>query len=205
MIEFPFSNKAERLILGALSSDRIFVFPTETFYGIGGNAMSESVVERIYKIKGRSRKKSFLLLVNNELLNQVCFWNDSRVKDLMEAFWPGPLTLILEANKALPKHLQNLNGTIAIRYSSSPVAQRLIELGNCPVIGTSANLSGMPECSTIKEVKKQFYNRVDIIIDGGNMLQNKPSTIVDCQSKTFKILRHGAINLSDLNRICDVV
>jgi L-threonylcarbamoyladenylate synthase len=122
----------------------------------------------------------------------------------MHEFWPGPLTLILPANPELPEHLQNTDGTLAVRYTSSPVAQRLIELGNCPLIGTSANLTGLPECSTVKQVADQLKNQLEMIIDGGELLANQPSTIVNCSSKKFKILRHGSITLTELNRICEV-
>jgi len=204
LINFPFSKKCETLVSNALRDQKIFVFPTETFYGLGGNAFSKSVVDRIYKIKKRPSNKSLLLLINLEWLDRTTFWSDSRVNDLIETFWPGPLTLILQANKALPEHLKGVNGTVAIRYTSSPVAQRLIKLGNCPIIGTSANLSGMPECSSLGEVKLQLKNRVDYFIDGGNLSINKPSTIVNCINSKFKVLRHGAISLSNLNRICEV-
>jgi len=204
LINFPFSKKCETIVSNALRDQKVFVFPTETFYGLGGNAFSKSVVDRIYKIKERPLKKSLLLLINLEWLDRISFWSDSRVNDLIENFWPGPLTLILEANKALPEHLKGVNGTVAIRYTSSPVAQRLIKLGNCPIIGTSANLSGMPECSSLGEVKLQLKNRVDYFIDGGDLSPNKPSTIVNCINSKFKVLRHGAISLSNLNRICEV-
>jgi len=204
LIKFPFSKKSETLVSEALQDNKVFVFPTETFYGLGGNAFSGKVADRIYEIKGRSRKKSFLLLINMEWLEQICCWSDSRINDLIDNFWPGPLTLILEANKKIPKHLKNNNGTVAIRYTSSPVAQRLIELGKCPIIGTSANISGMPACSSVGEVKFQLNNRVDFFIDGGYLSQNKPSTIVNCINSSFKVLRQGAITSSNLNRVCKV-
>ena len=205
MINFPFSKKCETLVSNALRDDKVFVFPTETFYGLGGNAFSKSVGDRIYKIKERPSKKSFLLLINLEWLERISFWTDYRVNDLIDNFWPGPLTLILKANKSLPEHLKGENGTVAIRYTSSPVAQRLIELGNCPIIGTSANLSGSPSCSTLSEVKLQLNNRVDIFVNGGDLSTKKPSTIVNCINSKFKVLRHGAISLSNLNRICEVL
>ena len=204
MINFPFSKECETIVANALRDHKVFVYPTETFYGLGGNAFSKSAVERVYEIKGRSRPKSFLLLIHLDWLDQICCWSDSRINDLIDSFWTGPLTLILEANKRLPKHLQNVNGTVAIRYSSSPVVQRLIELGNCPIIGTSANLSGMPECLSLEAVKYQLKNQVDYLIDGGNLSQNQPSTIVNCKKENFRVIRQGAITLSNLNRICKV-
>ncbi|MDP6294829.1 MAG: L-threonylcarbamoyladenylate synthase [SAR324 cluster bacterium] len=203
-IGFPFTKTAESQVATALSNQQVLAFPTETFYGLGGNAFSKSLVERVYRIKKRPLTKSLLVLITPEWLPRLSHWNDSRINDLMHEFWPGPLTLILAANAELPEHLQNTDGTLAVRYTSSPVAQRLIELGNCPLIGTSANLTGLPECSTVNQVADQLKNQLELIIDGGELLANQPSTIVNCSSNKFKILRHGSITLTELNRICEV-
>ena len=204
MIGFPFTKTAASQVATALCNQQVLAFPTETFYGLGGNAFSKSLVERVYRIKERPLTKPLLVLITPQWLPRLCQWNDSRINDLMHEFWPGPLTLILAANPELPEHLQNTDGTLAVRYTSSPVAQRLIELGNCPLIGTSANLTGLPECSTAKQVADQLKNQLEMIIDGGELLANQPSTIVNCSSKKFKILRHGSITLTELNRICEV-
>ena len=205
IIDFPFTKIAASQVVIALRNQQVLAFPTETFYGLGGNAFSNSLVERIYSIKERPRTKPLLVLITPEWLPRLCQWKDPRINDLMHEFWPGPLTLILAANPDLPEHLQNTNGTLAVRYTSSPVAQRLIELGNCPLIGTSANLTGLPECSNVKQVADQLKNQLDLIIDGGELLANQPSTIVNCTRNKFKILRHGSITLTELNRICEVV
>ncbi|MDE0792758.1 MAG: L-threonylcarbamoyladenylate synthase [SAR324 cluster bacterium] len=204
LVGFPFTKAAERQVSTALSNKQVLAFPTETFYGLGGNAFSTSVVDRVYRIKERPRTKPLLVLITPQWLPRLCKWSDSRINDLIDEYWPGPLTLILAANPELPEHLQNTAGTLAVRYTSSPVAQRLIELGDCPLIGTSANLTGMPECSTVKQVAEQLKNKLDLIIDGGNLPAIQPSTIVNCTSKKIKILRHGAITLTELNRICEV-
>ena len=204
LVGVPFTKAAERLSLTALPDKQVLAFPTETFYGLGGNAFSKSVVDRIYRIKERPRIKPLLVLITPEWLPSLCQWNDSRINDLMDEYWPGPLTLILEANPNLPEHLQNTTGTLAVRYTSSPIAQRLIELGDCPLIGTSANITGMPECSTVKQVLEQLKNKLDLIIDGGILPAKQPSTILNCTSNKIKMLRHGAITLTELNHICEV-
>ena len=204
LVDFPFTKAVERQVSTALCNKQVLAFPTETVYGLGGNAFSRSVVDRIYRIKVRPRTKPLLLLITPQWLPRLCKWSDSRINDLIDEYWPGPLTLILGANPELPEHLQNLSGTLAVRYTNSPVAQRLIELGDCPLIGTSANLTGMPECSTVRQVSEQLRNKLDLIIDGGNLPAIQPSTIVNCTSKKIKILRHGAITLTELNRICEV-
>ena len=204
LIKYPFTNDNESLITDILSENQILAFPTETVYGLGGNAFSKEVADRIYLIKQRPRNKPFPLLITLKWLKKLCLWNDSRIDDLIEAFWPGPLTLILNSNPDLPKHLKNNSGTLAVRFSSSAVVQRLIELGEYPLIGTSANRSGFPACKSADEVANQLKDDVDIVIDGYNRSVNLASTIVHCLTEPFKILRHGGISLKELNHICKI-
>ena len=204
LIKYPFTNDNESLITDILSENQILAFPTETVYGLGGNAFSKEVADRIYLIKQRPRNKPFPLLITLKWLKKLCLWNDSRIDDLIEAFWPGPLTLILNSNPDLPKHLKNNSGTLAVRFSSSAVVQRLIELGEYPLIGTSANRSGFPACTSADEVASHLKDDVDIVIDGYNRSENLASTIVHCLTEPFKILRQGAISLKELNHICNI-
>jgi len=204
LIKYPFTNDSESFITDILSENQILAFPTETVYGLGGNAFSKEVADRIYLIKQRPRNKPFPLLITLKWLKILCLWNDSRIDDLIEAFWPGPLTLILNSNPDLPKHLKNNSGTLAVRFSSSDVVQRLIELGEYPLIGTSANKSGFPTCKSAEEVFSQLKDDVDIVIDVHNRSENLASTIVHCLTEPFKILRQGAISLKELNHICKI-
>jgi len=204
LIKYPFTNDNESLITDILSDNQILAFPTETVYGLGGNAFSKKVLDRIYLIKQRPRNKSFPLLITLKWLKKLCLWNDSRIDDLIEAFWPGPLTLILNSNPDLPNHLRNNSGTLAVRFSNSAVVQRLIELGKYPLIGTSANRSGFPACKSAEEVSYQLKDDVDIVIDGQNRSENLASTIVHCLSEPFKILRQGEISLKELTHICKI-
>ena len=204
LIKYPFTNDNESLITDILSENQVLAFPTETVYGLGGNAFSKKVADQIYLIKQRPRNKPFPLLITLKWLKKLCLWNDSRIDDLIEAFWPGPLTLILNSNPDLPKHLKNNSGTLAVRFSSSAVVQRLIELGEYPLIGTSANRSGFPACKSADEVANQLKDDVDIVIDGYNRSENLASTIVHCLTEPFKILRQGAISIEELNHICKI-
>ena len=204
LIKYPFTNDNEIFITDILSENKILAFPTETVYGLGGNAFSKEVTDRIYLIKQRPRNKPFPLLITLKWLKKLCLWNDSRIDDLIEAFWPGPLTLILNSNPDLPKHLKNNSGTLAVRFSSSAVVQRLIELGEYPLIGTSANRSGFPACKSADEVANQLKDDVDIVIDGYNGSENLASTIVHCLTEPFKILRLGAISSKELKHICNI-
>ncbi len=204
LIKPPFTNYNESLITDFLSDNKVIAFPTETVYGLGGNAFSKEVADRIYIIKKRPRNKPFPLLISLKWLKKLCLWNDPQIDNLIEAFWPGPLTLILKSNPNLPKHLKNNTGTLAVRYSSSSIVKRLIELGECPLIGTSANRSGFPTCKSADEVTSYLQDDVDCVIDGYNRSENLASTIVHCLTDPFKILRHGSISFKELNHICKI-
>tara|TARA_B100000686_G_C16436138_1_gene784606 strand:+ start:205 stop:834 length:630 start_codon:yes stop_codon:yes gene_type:complete len=204
LIKYPFTNNNESLITDILINNQVLSFPTETVYGLGGNAFSKEVTDRIYLIKQRSRNKPFPLLITLRWLKILCHWNDPRIDDLIKAFWPGPLTLILKINPDLPTHLKNNSGALAVRYSSSTLVQSLIELGECPLIGTSANRSGFPVCTSADEVISNFKDDVDIVIDGYNRSDNAASTIVNCITEPFKILRQGATAFKELNHICEI-
>ena len=204
LIKSPFTNDNKILISKIFSENKVLAFPTETVYGLGGNAFSKEVADRIYQIKQRPRNKPFPLLITLKWLRKLCLWNDPRIDNLIEAFWPGPLTLILKSNQDLPKHLKNNSGTLAVRYSSSIVVKRLIELGECPLIGTSANASGFPACTSADEVTSQLKDDVDIVIDGHNRSENLASTIIHCLTEPFKIIRKGSISLKELNNICKI-
>ncbi|MBS1256329.1 MAG: Threonylcarbamoyl-AMP synthase [Deltaproteobacteria bacterium] len=204
LINYPFSRKSEHIVSEYISGNQILAFPTETIYGLGGNAFSKNVVDRIFSIKDRPRNKPLPLLITTEWLHRLCKWNDSRINNLIEVFWPGPLTLILECKHDLPEHLKNNSGTLAVRFSSSHAVQRLVEIGECPIIGTSANRSGFPACSSAKKVETQLKDQVDLVIDGGETSGNLASTIVNCLTEPFKIVRNGIISSTDLNQICEV-
>ena len=204
LIKYPFTNDNEILITDILSENQILAFPTETVYGLGGNAFSKEVTDRIYLIKQRPRNKPFPLLITLKWLKKLCLCNDQRIDNLIEAFWPGPLTLILKINPDLPNHLKNNSGALAVRYSSSTIVQRLIELGECPLIGTSANKTSSPACISAEDVRHHLKNDIDIIIDGYSGTENSSSTIVQCITEPFRIIRKGPISLKELNLICRV-
>ena len=204
LVKYPFTYKNENFITEILSGNKVLAFPTETVYGLGGNAFSKEVADRIYLIKQRPRNKPFPLLITLKWLKKLCLWNDPRIDNLIEAFWPGPLTLILKINPDLPNHLKNNSGALAVRYSSSNIVQRLIELGECPLIGTSANRTGSPACISAEEVRLHLKDDIDIIIDGYSGSEKSSSTIVHCITEPFRIIRKGPISLKELNLICRV-
>ncbi len=198
LLPAPWHFTAESQIKSCLENGGTIAFPTETFYGLGGNAFSEGLVNRIFQIKQRPRHKPLLLLIDHSWLPQLCAPLASPVQNLIEKFWPGPLTLILPAHPNLPQFLVGPNHTIAVRYSSAPIVQKLITIGQCPLIGTSANLSEQPENAEPAGVLSQLGGMLDILIDGGATSGKKPSTIIDTTRSPFQIMRSGDIPLKEL-------
>ena len=170
----------------------IGVFPTETFYGLGGNALDESAVERVFSCKQRHVEKSLLILIKRDWLLDFAVVTE-KVDVLLDEFWPGSLTVVMPANKGLPDFLRGPGNTIAVRHSPSKFVDELLGIMNKPLIGTSANLSGHPNCRTVDEASKQLGPLVEFWLDGGLTKGGLPSTIVDAVEPDFKIIRKGEI------------
>ena len=199
VIPAPWPEEVDVQIQGFLQNGKTIAFPTETFYGLGGNALSEHLVERIFQIKKRARHKALLLLIEPAWLPQLSVAPTFKVEKLIERFWPGPLTLIVPAHKKLPQFLLAPAHTIAVRHSSAWIVQKLIALGQCPLIGTSANVSDTPENSQAAGVLSQLEGQLDLLIDGGATVGGAPSTLVDTTTSPFKIIRQGAVSQEDLH------
>ena len=194
MVQYPFTKKSSESIQSALKNEGMVCFPTETIYGLGGNALSLKVVEKIFALKKRPLEKSLSVLVDQEWLGKLAYWEDDKIDRIIEDFWPGPLTLVLPARRELPEFLKGPNQTIALRWSSSSVVQEMIKLGECPLIGTSANLSGMPSCSSSAEVVEQFGDQTPLLVDSGVLPENPPTTLLDCTRTPFSFIRSGSID-----------
>ena len=173
------------------------VFPTETFYGLGGNALDQSAVKRVYKCKKRSVEKSLLILIKREWLSDFAIVQE-KADSLLDEFWPGALTVILPVSSKLPEFLRGPGNTIAVRHSPSKFVNELLDLVQIPLIGTSANLSGSPNCQILNEVTYQLGELADFWLDGGKTKGGMPSTVVDASQANFKITRQGIISSETL-------
>lgn len=176
----------------ALREGKLVVFPTETVYGVGANALDPEAVRRIFAAKGRPADNPLIVHVaDTDAARKLSrAWPEAADK-LARAFWPGPLTLVLVAPR---------RGTLAFRVPDNAVARRLIAAsgGGLPV--TSANRSGQPDARTAEEVLAQLDGRVSLVLDGGRTTGDRPSTVVDCTTDQLKILREGAISASEIER-----
>ena len=185
----------------AIRQGEVIVFPTETFYGLGADALNSAAVEKVVFLKGRSLESPIAVIVaDREMLKEVVAEVPPAALRLMERFWPGPLTLVLPAKKTLPAPLLNSSGGIGIRISSHPAATRLArELGR-PLTATSANPSGKEPARTVEEAVGYFSGHVEIFLDGGRLGGTKGSTVVEIVGDRLKIIREGEIRSQDLEK-----
>ena len=203
-IEYPQKPRDEELLEGAriLREGGLVAFPTETVYGLGANALDEEAARKIYEAKGRPSDNPLIAHVScmeevYPLVSQV----SEKAKKLMDAFWPGPMTLIFPKSDLVPYGTTGGLDTVAVRMPSDPVANRLIALAGVPVAAPSANTSGRPSPTTAQHVLQDMDGRIDMIIDGGPVGIGVESTIVDVSVETPTVLRPGAITMEMLEEV----
>jgi L-threonylcarbamoyladenylate synthase len=177
----------------------VVAFPTETFYGLAALATDYNAIAKVYLLKRRAIYKSLSILVAD--LSELENWieNLSReARHLAKNFWPGPLTLVCSAGKTLPPNLTAGTGKIAVRISSHPVAQALVQAVGRPITATSANRSGSPNCRSCEEVLSQLGHELEAIVDAGLTPGGKASTIADVTTWPPKVLRSGTISAQEV-------
>ena len=186
----------------------IVAFPTETVYGLGANALDEEAVKKIYKAKGRPSDNPMIVHISQ--VNDVydiadvseCTMSDKAIENLRkcsDAFWPGPLTMVLPKKEIVPLTTTGGLDTVAIRMPSHKTARMLIEASGCPIAAPSANLSGKPSPTTAAHTLDDMEGRIDAIIFGSDCQVGIESTVVDMRKDEPVILRPGRITAEDLS------
>jgi L-threonylcarbamoyladenylate synthase len=171
-------------------------FPTESFYGLGADALDPEAVARVFHIKGRAESNPVLVLVDSvERALSLVAGAGTEVRALMARHWPGPLTLVLPAGPAVPPAISAGTGTVGVRVPGHPVTLALLRAASRALTGTSANRSGEPPPSRADEVARQLPGLVDVILDGGPTAGGTGSTVADCTVWPPRILRQGPIRL----------
>lgn len=182
-------DAAKKLQLG-----EVVAFPTETVYGLGANAFSDEAVQRIFQAKGRPSDNPLIVHIANEKqLDELVEEIPNDALKLMEAFWPGPLTIILKSKKQVSKFVTAGLSTVGVRMPNHPVALALIEACALPIAAPSANTSGKPSPTSAKHVFEDLNGRIAGIVDGGSTGVGLESTVIDCSQEVFTILRPGSI------------
>ena len=178
----------------AVRRGEVVVLPTDTVYGVGVDAFDSDAVAAVLTVKGRGREMPLPVLVPNpQTVDGLAADVPAYARDLIQAFWPGPLTLVLHAQSSLMWDLGDTNGTVALRMPQNDVTLRLLtEVG--PMAVTSANISGQPPAITILDAATQLGSAVSVYLDAGPSAGGLASTILDCTHETPVILRAGAVS-----------
>ena len=188
--------------IAALRHCDVIVFPTETLYGLGADALNSRAVEQVFQLKGRDPLNPIPVLVaDREMLHAVVAEVPEAAQKLIRRFWPGPLTLVLPARKEIPKPLCNPSGGVGVRISSQAIATSLVSALGHPLTATSANPAGKEPARTIEEAKTYFADRVEVFVDGGKLTSKRGSTVVEFTGEKTKVIREGEIDAAELRRV----
>jgi L-threonylcarbamoyladenylate synthase len=194
-----------RICIDTLNRGGLIVFPTETVYGVGCVAFNPHSIKQIYALKGRSYKKPLpILLAYREQIDLVARDIPANAPKLMDAFWPGALTLVF---KTAPMAIaaSGGRGTIAVRVPDHGIARQLLDELGLPLAATSANQSGAPSFKSGRDAIKFFKGKVDVIIDGGKCRVGRESTVVDATHEHFTVLREGAVPKRQLSECIGLI
>jgi tRNA threonylcarbamoyl adenosine modification protein (Sua5/YciO/YrdC/YwlC family) len=185
----------------AIRRGELVVLPTDTVYGVGADAFAPEAVAAVLGAKGRGREMPPPVLVPSpRTVDGLATDVPAYARDLIEAFWPGPLTLVLLAQSSLMWDLGETNGTVALRMPKNGIALELLaEVG--PMAVTSANISGQPPARTILDASAQLGSAVSVYLDGGPCDGSLPSTILDCTGVAPVILRAGALSAGQIQEV----
>lgn len=180
----------------------LVAFPTETVYGLGADALNPAAVQKIYLAKGRPRDNPLIVHIADEKsLAPLVSAIPAQARQLMEKFWPGPLTLVLPRSSRVPDQVTGGLATVAVRMPDHPVALALLKEAGVPVAAPSANLSGKPSPTTARHVWQDLAGRVEMIIDSGPVGVGVESTVLDLTAGTPMILRPGGVTAEELERV----
>lgn len=184
-----------------LTNGEIIAFPTETVYGLGCDINNVSAIQKIYDLKYRGRNKPLSAHISDlkfvedltETIPDIFFI-------LAEKFLPGPLTLILKKSKIVSDIVSAGSNTIGIRYPDNQIAIEIINHFGKPLAATSANISGQSPSVDVNEIIQNFYNKIPIIVDGGQTIHQISSTVLDITTDKYYIFREGAISKSEIEK-----
>ena len=185
-----------------LNSGGIVAFPTETVYGLGASVCHPEAIKKLFRAKGRPMDNPLIVHIYNiEQLTEVAAAVNQAARMLIERFFPGPLTLVLQKNPAVPYTVTAGLETVGVRCPSNPTAREFLRLSDCPVAAPSANLSGLPSATIWEDVYDDLDGKIDCLLRGIPSAIGLESTIVDCSGTKPVMLRAGAITLEQLQEV----
>lgn len=187
----------------AVQQGKLVVLPTDTVYGVGADAFDPAAVRDLLAAKGRGREMPPPVLVSAATtLDAIAVGVPGYARALVDAFWPGPLTLVCTQQASLQWDLGDTRGTVAVRMPDHPVALALLERTG-PLAVSSANLTGRPAAVDADQAEAMLGDRVEVVIDAGEAPGKEASTIVDVTGSQGRVLRRGALSLEQLNAVLE--
>ena len=181
-----------------ISEGGVIAFRTDTFYGLGADPFNATAVAKIRELKGREENKPILLLLADAGEADRFIADRSKTfEDVAKKFWPGPLTIVGAAVAGLPLEITAGTGTVGVRVPADANVRELVRLCGGALTATSANPSGSEPARSAKEVIAYFGDRLDLVIDGGEVTATEPSTVLDVTTSPPRIIRQGATNLQE--------
>lgn len=189
---------------GTIRSSRLVVFPTDTVYGIGCDAFDALAVNSLLDVKGRGRSTPLSVLVGSwSTVDGLVLSVPRQARDLIEAFWPGGLSIVLPHAPSLAWDLGDTRGTVMIRMPLHPVVLELLrEIG--PMAQSAASISGRAAATTVDEAREQLGDSVPVYLDGGPAESAVPSSIIDLTNDTPRMLREGAVSRADVAEVLGI-
>lgn len=190
-------------ISNAIKRGKIAVFKTDTVYGIGTNVFDEDACKRIYEIKGRPLYKPLTVLISDiSMLKEIVDFISPAEQKLIDFFWPGALTIKFKKKEnVLPDIISAGDEYVRVRLLKDGLAYNLIQTAGIPIVAPSANLSGSPTGTNIKNIINELGGKVDYILDSGNVNNDTTSTIVEVNNEKVIVIREGKINKEEIAKV----
>jgi L-threonylcarbamoyladenylate synthase len=187
---------------GAIVAGKVVLFPTRCLYGLGADAFDFRAVEKVFVLKQRPQNKPVLVLIRNrQEVSSLAAGIPEAARRLMDAIWPGDLTLVFFARPEVPEILTAGTGKIGVRLPGHPVAAALVEAAGRPITGTSANLAGDPGVARVEDLSPEIAVGADLILDAGALKGGIGSTVVDVSVDPPRLLREGAVTAKELEAV----
>lgn len=208
IIKFELENEnIFQEISESLTNGGAIVYPTDTLYGLGVNALDKVAVDKLFRIKKRPQAKPVPVIVRDIPMAKRFAYIDLGAEKILSAIWPGPVTAVLSRKDLMPSIVSGGKNTIGIRVPNSEFTKRIFETVDFPVTSTSINISGEMPLKNVGDILKTFGNekyKPDIIIDAGDLPESPASTVIDLTSKKPRILRVGPVGPEELLKILEI-
>ena len=185
-------------IVALLRGGGIIGFPTDTAYGLGCDPFNESAVDGLFRLKGRPEAKPILLVIDSIAMAESISRPSEVFHAVAKEFWPGPLTIVVEAKPVVSGKVTAGTGTIGLRWPVAPIAISMLQRFGKPITATSANRTGQPSAITADEIRLQFGDGLDALVDGGSLPVRGGSTLLDVTADPPVLLRDGPISYETL-------